>query len=509
MNDYLWPVQDDYRRWGFISATGIVIPPQFNDACWFSEGLAEVKVGDKWGFINSVGEMVIPTQFDCTEKFSEGLASVRVGHQWGAIDPTGNLVIPLQFDLLCMFSEGLAIAYTGGTVRKKWNDEQLEIHKMQLAYVYPNEAEEAAKEYEKDVNQLVIDGGKWGVVDKTGTFVISPRFKSDGQADIEERSMSGRGFKNGILAFYGPNLVYEGTGLTPPPEEEEIEPVIIDVDTIQSLWDKGDRKWRKAYIASLTPQEKAGKFGFINYAGDIIIEPMWDKVSNEWECGLLGVFNTRDEEDNIDEAYLKPSGEIAFVNNSFSFRPFYDGMAVAWGNDGLNGYLDTNGCLVIDYQFADAQDFSYGLAAVTYGQDFETALYGYINKSGQMVISEQFVSASGFDSNGLAAVEILGGKYGLINRKGQLVLPPKYDYLSAMTDSHNDDILYKFREGEERTYGVINSQGNIIIEPIYRRVGFGDGIIEGELEGTRYYEPKTYFNKAGEVIFQSTPAEPD
>jgi WG containing repeat len=483
MNDYLWPVQDDYRRWGFISATGIVIPPQFNDACWFSEGLAEVKVGDKWGFINSVGEMVTPPQFDYTFKFSEGLASVRIGHQWGAIDTSGNLVIPPQFDLLECFSEGLAIAYVGGKV-------------------------EYSKMYGM-TDRLMMVGGMWGVVDKTGKFVISPRFKSDGQADIEERSMSGRGFKNGILAFYGPSLVYEGTGLTPPPEEEEIEPVIIDVDTIQSLWDKGDRKWRKAYIASLTPQEKAGKFGFINYTGDIIIEPMWDKVSNEWECGLLGVFNTRDEEDNIDEAYLKPSGEIAFVNNSFSFRPFYDGMAVAWGNDGLNGYLDTNGCLVIDYQFADAQDFSYGLAAVTYGQDFETALHGYIDKSGEMVIPEQFVSASEFCSNGLAVVEVSGEKYGLIDKTGQLVLPPKYDWLFAMTDDSDDeDILYKFCEGEgDDTYGVIDSQGNIIIEPMYRKISSGGELIKAELAGAWGYEPKFYFNNAGEIVFQSTPAE--
>jgi WG containing repeat len=515
MTEYLWAVQDDHRYWGFISSQGIAVPPQFDYVCDFSEGLAEVKVGDKWGFINRVGETVVVPQFDCTGKFSEGLASVRIGHQWGAIDPTGQIVIPLQFDLLDRFSEGLAIAYTGGTVRKKWDDEQLEIHKMQLAYVYPNEAAEAAKQCEEDVNRLVIDGGMWGVVDKTGNFVIPPRFKLYGERDIEDMSTPGEGFKNGILKFYGPSLISAEIEVNADTKTEESEAVSGGVSiTIEPVWDEDSNEWREALICSVEsppPSEEIEKYGFINRAGDIVIEPVWDEVSDEWRDGLLRVRNHSDEEDGIDEyIFLKPGGEVAFTNNVVDLRPFHDGMAVATNEDGLKGCMNVHGQLVIDCQFQDVGNFSEGLAEVTHSSDEEMPLYGYIDKSGEMVILEQFISASGFCSNGLAVVKVSGEKYGLIDKTGKLVLSPKYDWLFPMTDySDDENILYEFCEGEgDDTYGVIDSQGNIIIEPIYRKISSGGELIKVELAGAWGYEPKIYFNTAGEIVFQSTPIEP-
>jgi hypothetical protein len=488
MTEYLWAVQDDHRYWGFINSQGIVVPPQFDYVCDFSEGLAQVKVGDKWGFINRVGEMVVTPQFDRAAKFSEGLASVRIGHQWGAIDPTGNLVIPLQFDLLDRFSEGLAIAYTGGTVKN-------------------------SKYYGK-TDRLVIDCGMWGAVDKTGNFVIAPRFKLYGERDIEDMSQPGEGFKNGILKFYGPALIVAEPEVKPASMEiEESDTVSGGVNiTTELLWDEDSNEWREALFLSIevpTPPQEIEKYGFINRAGDIVIEPVWDEVDDEWRDGLLKVRNHSEEEDGIDEyIFLKPGGEIAFTNNSVNLRPFRDGMAAATNKDGLIGYMNTHGQLIIDCQFQYVGNFSEGLANASYISvpDEEMPLYGYIDKSGQMIILEQFIDADEFCSNGFAVVEVPSRKYGLIDKTGQFILPPKYDWLIAMTD--DVDILYEFREGEERTYGVIDSQGNVIIKPIYKSILFGSGLIEAELKGTRNSEPKIYFTKAGEIVFRSTSAEP-
>ena len=53
------------------------IAPQFEEADSFSEGLARVKTGDKWGYIDKEGKLVIQPQLDEAEKFSDGLALVR------------------------------------------------------------------------------------------------------------------------------------------------------------------------------------------------------------------------------------------------------------------------------------------------------------------------------------------------------------------------------------------------------------------------------------------------
>ena len=55
----------------------VVIQPQFEQAASFSEGLAQVKIGDQWGYINKTGKLVIQPQFEQAESFSEGLGLVR------------------------------------------------------------------------------------------------------------------------------------------------------------------------------------------------------------------------------------------------------------------------------------------------------------------------------------------------------------------------------------------------------------------------------------------------
>ena len=63
----------------------IVINPQFDWAERFNDGLAHVRIGGKWGFIDKTGHYVINPQFDSAESFSDGLAAVRIGNKWGYI----------------------------------------------------------------------------------------------------------------------------------------------------------------------------------------------------------------------------------------------------------------------------------------------------------------------------------------------------------------------------------------------------------------------------------------
>jgi hypothetical protein len=52
---------DQYKFWriGFIDKTGkIVIEPQFDLALDFDSGIASVKVGDRWGYIDTNGKYI-------------------------------------------------------------------------------------------------------------------------------------------------------------------------------------------------------------------------------------------------------------------------------------------------------------------------------------------------------------------------------------------------------------------------------------------------------------------
>ena len=66
------------KKYGFIDKSGkVVIELQFDDAGYFSEGLACVEKDDKYFFIDKSGKVVIEPQFDEVGDFSEGLAKVR------------------------------------------------------------------------------------------------------------------------------------------------------------------------------------------------------------------------------------------------------------------------------------------------------------------------------------------------------------------------------------------------------------------------------------------------
>lgn len=91
--------------YGYVNAKGeIVIPAQFEEARGFSEGLAAVKKGNKWGFINTSGSIVISTQFAEVSDFGEysynGMARAKINGKWGIINNTGNFVIPAKYDYI-------------------------------------------------------------------------------------------------------------------------------------------------------------------------------------------------------------------------------------------------------------------------------------------------------------------------------------------------------------------------------------------------------------------------
>jgi len=126
-----------------------VIPPKYDGAVSFSEGLAGVGVGGLWGFINPKGMMVIRPQFlnvkifqkglcvvqdqkrnyelinqrgklvktlhyRAVEDFSEGLAAVQKDYGlWGFANAKGVLVIPYQFNNVGKFRDGLCNAQLG------------------------------------------------------------------------------------------------------------------------------------------------------------------------------------------------------------------------------------------------------------------------------------------------------------------------------------------------------------------------------------------------------------
>ena len=116
------------EKTGFMDGAGqLVIAPQFEDAEDFSEGLAPVKVRSeettwcprepsgsrkgftmKWGYIDKTGKFVIPPQYESAGRFAEGLAPINNCDEAFFIDKSGQKIISGNFRYASPFFGGLA-----------------------------------------------------------------------------------------------------------------------------------------------------------------------------------------------------------------------------------------------------------------------------------------------------------------------------------------------------------------------------------------------------------------
>lgn len=93
---------DKARAWGFMdSSLQIVIKPRFSQINMyaddftelpFSEGLANVAVSGRWGYINRQGEQVLPLEYSYADSFKDGKARVSKDGKWIYINKEGDCV---------------------------------------------------------------------------------------------------------------------------------------------------------------------------------------------------------------------------------------------------------------------------------------------------------------------------------------------------------------------------------------------------------------------------------
>lgn len=105
----------DGERYGYMDTTGqILIRAQYSQAGDFGQGLAAVRYLYRWGFIDAKGDRVIEATWSGAGRFVDGLCPVKGDAGWGVIDLDGNVVIEPKFESMMNFSEGFAPAQQDG-----------------------------------------------------------------------------------------------------------------------------------------------------------------------------------------------------------------------------------------------------------------------------------------------------------------------------------------------------------------------------------------------------------
>lgn len=103
-------VQDNYNKeykesyintvnkFGLINDRKIIVYPKYDSIYNFHEDIAAVRVGEKWGFIDTYGKEIVKPQYDYVGSFVHGYAPVKLNGKAGYIDKAGNNITGLIFD---------------------------------------------------------------------------------------------------------------------------------------------------------------------------------------------------------------------------------------------------------------------------------------------------------------------------------------------------------------------------------------------------------------------------
>ncbi|MFI3286923.1 MAG: WG repeat-containing protein [Rikenellaceae bacterium] len=105
------------NRYGYVDVDGnVVIEAQWDEVKEMKGGVSRVRMGRKWGLIDSSGAKLSRLLYDEIWDFTaeEGLALVVKDSKYGFIDRSGRVAISVKYDYAASFSEGFAVASLNG-----------------------------------------------------------------------------------------------------------------------------------------------------------------------------------------------------------------------------------------------------------------------------------------------------------------------------------------------------------------------------------------------------------
>jgi WD40 repeat protein len=178
---------DIFNKYGQQIATS----PNFKDIIYIPDSIIGVKSGSGYRFTDYFGKPAIPINIDYTKyyKFSEGLAAVPKGDKWGYIDKKGKTIIPFDFSNAFNFNNCKAkVSFNRkyGIINK--NGEYL------IDPDYRHISPLTGNRY------ILIKEDKYGIADAKGRIIVEPTYDYISQ------------FKNGVAkTILGNNTQYIDT----------------------------------------------------------------------------------------------------------------------------------------------------------------------------------------------------------------------------------------------------------------------------------------------------------
>ena len=350
---YLADYEAPSDKWGFIDTLGnIVIDARFDDVASFSEGLAAVNQDGKWGFIDQKGEMVIEPVYKSAWSFHEGKARVELFDGPDAyIDRSGQLVTAEDWHGADDFSDSLAKVKVG-------NSFGFIDHKGRIIIppLY-------ARSWNFINSRCVVEyQEKMGVIDKTGDYIIKPEYESIRTDPQNEYFLCNQAGNATIYNHSGERILHFANARAEKTDGSSFTLVRNGKSILMVLADTSQRSAPLDDIIPLEERRWAGKRGsgyvLLDGSGNILTQTLYSQI-NKFHEGIAacsrgeywGYINTNG--DNLTEEVF---GLAWDYQEGFARAAFKDGIAFINKNQELAFYPPSG--------TVDMRDFSEGFAAI-------------------------------------------------------------------------------------------------------------------------------------------------
>jgi hypothetical protein len=179
-SEQLAPFVSRDKKLGFIDNNGkVILKPKFESVGYFNAGLAWVRLSYDMpiGYINTKGEWAIEPKFTTAKNFDpeSGMALVKIGETWFYVNKEGQMLFMNTLATYGDFSEGLAYGREYGKYGFFNNKGE---------WIIPPQFN-AVRDFKNGFAAVRVDD-KWGVIDKKGNWVIKPFFRSIKDMELVE-----------------------------------------------------------------------------------------------------------------------------------------------------------------------------------------------------------------------------------------------------------------------------------------------------------------------------------
>lgn len=232
------------------------------------------------------------------------------------------------------------------------------------------------------------------------------------------------------------------------------------------------------------------QWGFVDAAGKVVVEPIYDEVS-DFASGLAAV--------SVDKkwGFIDKSGALRIPMQYEWVDPFSEGLSAVHLDD-TYGYIDPDNRLVIPAIYKRAGPFKHGVAVV----ENEAGLQLMIDKAGKVIKS--FGSDVSLDMwRAYFGHYVATVKYPrfLVNADGRRVaLPPE----AGSDPTYGDGVLVVSRVvNRESLDGVMAMDGKWLVEPRFANIhAYSDGLAVATIESKSEMRERTHglIDKRGEFV---------